>query len=71
MPPDYQSLSIAKDAHPFHAGLGLVPWQPIVIGAHEQAAQFLASDGLITLAPTPAQYWEVPVVLPDDLGYIR
>jgi hypothetical protein len=71
MPLEYQSLSIAKDAHAFHAALGQVPWRPVVIGAHEQASQFLASDGLITIIPTPAEYWELPIVLPDDLGYIR
>jgi hypothetical protein len=44
-----------------------------VIGAHQQAAQFLASDGARTIVPTYAQYWEVPVVLPlpVDLAYIR
>ena len=50
----------------------LMPWQPIVVGAQQQIAQFLASDGAITIVPTPAEYWEVPVAgpLPEDFGYI-
>jgi len=33
-------------------------------GAQEQAAQFLASDGLVVIHPTPTWLFEVPIVLP-------
>jgi len=33
-------------------------------GAQEQAAQFLASDGLVVIHPTPTHLFEVPIVLP-------
>src|SRR3972149_1041298 len=33
-------------------------------GAQEQAAQFLASDGLVVIHPTPTGFFEVPIVLP-------
>jgi hypothetical protein len=45
MPPDYQMLTVAKDAHNFFAALGQGPWQPVVIGTQEQASKFLASGG--------------------------
>lgn len=71
MPPDFQTLTLAKDAHAFWVALGQAPWRPIVIGAQQQASEFLASDGLVTIHPTPVEFWEVPAVLSDDLGYIR
>jgi hypothetical protein len=71
MPPDFQTLTLAKDAHPFWVALDQAPWRPIVIGAQQQASEFLASDGLVTIHPTTLEFWEVPAVLPDDLGYIR
>lgn len=69
----FQSQDIFKHAHAFHAALGLIEWLPIVIGAHEQAAQFLESDGARTIVPQYSQYWEVPakLPLPDDLAYVR
>src|SRR5215217_1933599 len=44
-PLSFQSTTLAKEGHAFHQALGQLAWQPIVIGAHQQAAQFLASDG--------------------------
>ena len=64
-----------KNPHGFPIVLraSLAPWLPIVAGAQEQIAQFLASDGAITITPAPAQFWEVPaaVSLLEDFGYIR
>ena len=71
MPTEYQPLTVAKDAHNFWCALGQAPWRPAVIGAQEQASAFLASDGLVTIHPAPLGFWEIPKVLPDDLGYIR
>jgi hypothetical protein len=50
----------------------LAPWLPIVAGAQEQIAQFLASDGATTIVPSPSVFWEVPAAtpLPEDLAYI-
>jgi hypothetical protein len=50
----------------------LAPWLPIVVGAQEQIAQFLASDGATTIVPSPSVFWEVPAAtpLPEDLAYI-
>ena len=73
LPAALQSESIYTTAHAFHAALAQTGWLPIVTGCHQQAARFLASDGVTTIMPPYPQYWEVPAVppLPSDLGYVR
>jgi hypothetical protein len=45
----------------------------ISLGAQEQAAVFFASHGAITIHPTPAEFFEVPMLgpLPETLNFIR
>lgn len=71
-PAEFQSLPVFKMAHAFVVALPQVPWQPIVAGAQEQIAAFLASDGTVVTTPSPSVYWEVPATapLPETLGYI-
>jgi hypothetical protein len=54
-----------KNPHPFLT-LGLTDSYFLAVsrGAQEQAAQFLASDGLVVIHPTPTGFFEVPIVLP-------
>jgi hypothetical protein len=44
----------------------------IALGAQEQIATFLASDGKTIVHPEPARFFEVPIKLPlpEDLNYI-
>jgi hypothetical protein len=44
----------------------------IALGAQEQIAVFLASDGTLIIHPDPARFFEVPTVLPlpEELNYI-
>jgi virulence factor lipase-like protein len=63
--------ALPKVAHGFMvstAGFGAIS-----IGAQEQIAVFLASDGAELIHPEPRQYFEVPVIppLPEDLGFIH
>jgi hypothetical protein len=46
--------------------------RPIALGAQEQIAVFLATDGVTIIHPDPAGFFEVPVVLPlpEDLSFI-
>jgi hypothetical protein len=55
-----------KNPHPFLTQGVLTDsyFAAISRGAQEQAAQFLASDGLVVIHPTPANLFEVPIVLP-------
>jgi Bacterial virulence factor lipase N-terminal len=63
-----------KNPHGFAIVLraSLAPWLPIVSGAQEQIAQFLASEGATVIVPSPAAFWEVPAStpLPETLAYI-
>ena len=61
-----------KNAHGFPIMLPQAPYRPIVVGAQEQIAGFLASGGATTPSPAPAEYWEFPLTrrLPDTLNYI-
>jgi len=55
-----------KNPHPFLTQ-GVVTdayFAAISRGAQEQAAQFLASDGVVVIHPTPTGFFEVPIVLP-------
>ena len=63
---------IFKSAHAFPVALPQVAFRPIVIGAQEQIAGFLASGGATTPSPDPAEFWEFPLTrrLPDTLNYI-
>jgi hypothetical protein len=64
--------SIFKGSHAFSLALMLIPWRPIVVGAQEQMAAFLASCGLSTPQPNPMEFWEFPIrsELPSQLDYI-
>jgi pimeloyl-ACP methyl ester carboxylesterase len=46
--------------------------RPIALGAQEQIAVFLATDGVTIVHPEPARFFEVPVnlPLPEDLVFI-
>ena len=48
------------------------PDQPIALGAQQQITTFFASDGTVVIHPEPAQFFEVPIVLPlpEDLNFI-
>ena len=55
-----------KNPHPFLTQ-GVITdsyFAAISRGAQEQAAQFLASDGLVVIHPDPTGFFEVPIVLP-------
>jgi hypothetical protein len=64
--------TVFKNSHPFPIALVQVPWRPIVVGAQQQFAAFLASGGVVAPQPTPGQYWEFPLFsgLPDELDFI-
>jgi hypothetical protein len=64
--------SVSKASHGFPLILLQVPWRPIVVGAQEQVAAFLASDSWIAPQLNPAQFWEFPIrtELPTYLDYI-
>ena len=65
--------AVRKDPHLFliRSTPGL-PDQPIALGAQQQIATFFASDGTVVIHPEPAQFFEVPIVLPlpEDLNFI-
>jgi hypothetical protein len=65
-------LSIAKASHGFPLALPMVAWRPIVVGAQEQVAAFLASGGVSTPHPDPVEFWEFPMrsELPSEPDYI-
>jgi len=49
-----------------------LPDQPIALGAQQQIATFLASDGTAAIRPEPAQFFEVPIMLPlpEEFNFI-
>jgi hypothetical protein len=49
-----------------------LPEQPIALGAQQQIATFFASDSTVVIHPEPAQFFEVPIMLPlpEDLNFI-
>jgi len=51
-------------AFPIQGVLADAYFAAVTRGAQEQAAQFLASDGLVVIHPTPTNLFEVPIVLP-------
>ena len=63
-----------KNPHPFpiQGVIADAYFATISRGAQEQAAQFLASDGLVVIHPTPTGFFEVPIVLPlpEDRNFI-
>ena len=65
--------TVPKGAHTFltRSTSGL-PGQPIARGTQQQIATFFASDGAVVIHPEPAQFFEVPIVLPlpEDLNFI-
>jgi hypothetical protein len=46
--------------------------QPIALGVQQQIATFFASDDTMVIHPEPAQFFEVPIVLPlpEDFNFI-
>jgi hypothetical protein len=49
-----------------------LPDQPIALGAQQQIATFFASDGTVVIHPEPAQFFEIPIMLPlpEELNFI-
>ena len=68
-----ENPTVPKNPHLFltRSTPGL-PDQPIALGAQQQIATFLASDGTAAIRPEPAQFFEVPIMLPlpEDLNFI-
>ena len=68
-----ENPTVPKDPHLFltRSTPGL-PDQPIALGAQQQIATFFASDGAVVIHPEPAQFFEVPIVLPlpEDFNFI-
>jgi virulence factor lipase-like protein len=69
-----ESPTLRKNPHVFMPSIdgADVAIRPIALGAQEQIAVFLASDGLTIIHPEPARFFEVPVALPlpEDLNFI-
>jgi hypothetical protein len=65
--------TVPKNPHVFltRSTPGL-PDRPIALGAQQQIATFFASDGTVVIHPEPAQFFEVPIVLPlpEDFNFI-
>lgn len=63
--------ALPKTAHGFMVGIPV--FGAISVGAQEQIAVFLASDGAELIHPEPAKYFEVPIILPlpGDFGFIH
>jgi len=61
-----------KNPHGAILAITNVNFREIAAAMQEQEATFLGSDGAITIHPSPALYFEVPMSspLPEDLGYI-
>jgi hypothetical protein len=66
--------TVVKNSHAFPVALGplALAWRPIVVGAQEQFAEFIASGGGVTPGPAPAAFWEFPLIrpLPTTVDYI-
>lgn len=64
--------NLYKDPHGFMFVIDNPGFQAIALGAQEQIARFLTSDGVDIIQPEPAKYFEVPIQgpLPEDLNYI-
>jgi hypothetical protein len=56
-----------------HTFTSLAAFGAIALGAQEQVAIFLASDGTLAIRPTPFRYFEFPIAgpLPEDLNFNR
>lgn len=63
--------ALPKTAHGFMVATPV--FGAISVGAQEQIAVFLASDGAELIHPEPAKYFEVPIILPlpEDFGFIH
>jgi hypothetical protein len=63
--------AVRKNPHVFMPSRDAVDVGLIALGAQEQIAVFLASDGVTMIHPEPMRFFEVPVVfLPEDLNFI-
>jgi hypothetical protein len=70
-----EDINVPKNPHlfpgsPNHAN---ALFRTISRGVQQQAATFLASDGMLVIHPQPARFFEVPITeaLPERLNYIR
>jgi hypothetical protein len=61
---------LPRNPHTFNS---LAAFGAIALGAQEQVAIFLASDGTVAIRPTPTRYFEFPIAgpLPEDLNFNR
>jgi len=64
--------TLPRNPHPFMPAIDNPSFREISLGAQEQIAVFLASDGTQIIHPEPQRFFEVPIVppLPEDLGFI-
>jgi pimeloyl-ACP methyl ester carboxylesterase len=68
-----ENPTVPKNPHLFltRTAPGL-PERPVALGTQQQIATFFASDGTVVIHPEPAQFFEVPIMLPlpEDLNFI-
>jgi pimeloyl-ACP methyl ester carboxylesterase len=68
-----ENPTVPKNPHLFltRTAPGL-PDRPVALGTQQQIATFFASDGTVVIHPEPAQFFEVPIMLPlpEDLNFI-
>jgi hypothetical protein len=64
--------ALPRNPHSFMVSSTNPDWAAIALGAQEQIATFLASDGKTIIHPEPARFYEVPIQgpLPEELNYI-
>jgi hypothetical protein len=64
--------NLPRNGHTFMTSIGNPAWRDIALGAQEQIATFLASDGTEIIHPEPARFFETPIQgpLPEDLSFI-
>ena len=56
--------TVSKNSHGFPLALAQLAWRPIVVGAQQQFADFIASIGGVTPVPVPAAFWQFPLIGP-------
>ncbi len=67
-----ENSALPKNPHGFMVRPDIASFRPISLQAQEQIGKFFDTEGAVIIQPTPARFFEVPIILPlpEDLNFI-
>src|SRR5262249_2580567 len=69
----FAGQGLTTNPHAFMVSTNIPAFKLIALAAQEQIAVFFETNGVVTIQPQPARFFEVPIAgpLPEALNFIR